>query len=69
MRITKDKLAKLLTDNFARIHRSIIVNLKHIREMQVMDKGDHQVTLLCHQHITLSRHYRNDIKSLVSFTY
>ena len=66
MRVTMDKLEKLLPSNFTRIHRSTIVNLKHIREMQALDTGDYLVTLLNNKRLTLSRRYRDGFKALVS---
>ena len=68
MRITMDKLEKLLPDNFIRIHRSTIVNLGQIREIQVLDTGDYQVTLLDQKNLTLSRRYRDEFKALLSLT-
>jgi len=66
MRITMDKLEKLLPSNFTRIHRSTIVNLKHIQEIQPLDTGDYQVTLHSNKTLTLSRRYREEFKSLLS---
>lgn len=66
MRITMDKLEKLLPGRFARIHRSTIVNLELIREMQAQDTGDYEVTLHNHTKLTLSRRYRDSFKSLLS---
>jgi hypothetical protein len=63
MRITMDKLEKLLPSNFARIHRSTIVNLEQIREIQALDTGDYQVTLLNQKNFTMSRRYRDSFKS------
>lgn len=68
MRITMDKLEKLLPDNFIRIHRSTIANLGQIREIQALDTGDYQVTLLDQKSLTLSRRYRDEFKALLSFT-
>jgi len=65
MRVTMDKLEKLLPDNFARIHRSTIVNLEHIQEMQALDTGDYEVTLRNQSRLTLSRRYRDSFKSLL----
>jgi DNA-binding LytR/AlgR family response regulator len=67
MRITMDKLEKLLPTNFIRIHRSTIVNLDKIQDMQPLDTGDHQVTLHNQTVLTLSRRYREAFKSKVSF--
>jgi len=66
MRITMDKLEKLLPSNFTRIHRSTIVNLEQILEMQALDTGDYEVTLHNHIKLTLSRRYRENFKALVS---
>lgn len=66
MRITMDKLEKMLPSNFTRIHRSTIVNLEHIQEIQPMDCGDHQITLQNGKKLTLSRRYREGFKALLS---
>ena len=66
MRITMDKLEKLLPPSFTRIHRSTIVNLVHIQEVQALDSGDHQVTLRSQKTLTLSRRYREGFKTLLS---
>lgn len=65
MRITMDKLEKLLPANFIRIHRSTIVNLEQIQEIQALDTGDYEVTLRNHLKLTLSRRYRERFKSLL----
>lgn len=66
MRITMDKLEKLLPSNFTRIHRSTIVNLEQIQEIQALDTGDYEVTLRNHIKLTLSRRYRENFKALLS---
>lgn len=66
MRITMEKLEKLLPSNFVRIHRSTIVNLEQIQEIQALDTGDYEVTLHNHLKLTLSRRYRERFKSLLS---
>ncbi len=66
MRITMEKLEKLLPDNFTRIHRSTIVNLEQIQEMQALDTGDYEVTLHNQIKLTLSRRYRENFKALLS---
>lgn len=68
MRITMDKVEKLLPSNFARIHRSTIVNLEHIQEIEPLDTGDYQVTLRNQKKLTLSRRYRERFKTLLSIT-
>lgn len=66
MRITMEKLEKLLPANFTRIHRSTIVNLEQIQEMQALDTGDYEVTLRNQKRLVLSRRYRVGFKALVS---
>jgi hypothetical protein len=68
MRITMDKIEKLLPSNFTRIHRSTIVNLEQIHEIQPLDTGDYQVTLHNKKILTLSRRYREEFKTLLSLT-
>lgn len=63
MRITMEKLIKALPSGFARIHRSTIVNLEHIKEIQPLDTGDYQVTLLNNKNLLLSRRYRDAFKT------
>lgn len=65
MRITMEKLEKLLPANFTRIHRSTIVNLKQIQEIQALDTGDYEVTLHNQIKLTLSRRYRENFKALL----
>lgn len=66
MRITMDKLEKILPADFVRIHRSSIVNLQRVQQVQPLDSGDHEVTLLCGNTLTLSRRYRDNFKNLLS---
>ena len=66
MRITMDKLEKLLPSNFTRIHRSTIVNLEQIQEIQALDMGDYEVRLHNQITLTLSRRYRENFKALLS---
>ena len=68
MRITMDKVEKLLPKNFIRIHRSTIVNLEHIQEIQPLDTGDYQVTLRTRKVLMLSRRYREEFKTSLSLT-
>lgn len=68
MRITMDKIEKLLPSNFTRIHRSTIVNLEYIQEIQPLDTGDYQVTLRNKKILTLSRRYREEFKTLLSLS-
>jgi hypothetical protein len=66
MRITMDKLEKLLPSNFVRIHRSTIINLTQVRDIQPLDTGDYQVNLHNQPNLTLSRRYRENFKALLS---
>lgn len=66
MRITMDKLEKLLPADFIRIHRSSIVNLHQIQEVQPLDSGDHEIRLLSGNRLILSRRYRDNFKNVLS---
>lgn len=68
MRITMDKLEKLLPATFTRIHRSTIINLTQVKEIQALDTGDYQVTLRNHKNLILSRRYRESFKALLSLS-
>jgi two-component system LytT family response regulator len=50
---------------FARIHRSTIVNLNRIREMQQWFSGDYVVILENGTRLRLSRHYRDQVERQV----
>lgn len=66
MRITMDKLEKLLPEDFIRIHRSSIVNLHQIQQVKPLDSGDHEITLHCGRTLILSRRYRENFKNVLS---
>lgn len=51
---------------FARIHRSTIVNLNRVKEMQQWFSGDYVVILDNGTRLRLSRHYRNRVEKQVS---
>jgi two-component system LytT family response regulator len=62
-RETMTKLeAQLNPERFARIHRSTIVNVERIKELQPWFRGDYQVVLRDGQKLTLSRSYRGRLK-------
>ena len=62
-RETMTKLeAQLHPERFARIHRSTIVNVERIKELQPWFRGDYQVVLREGQKLTLSRSYRSRLK-------
>ncbi|WP_331345773.1 LytTR family DNA-binding domain-containing protein [Cellvibrio sp. UBA7661] len=66
MRITMDKLETLLPADFVRIHRSSIVNLHQIQQVQPLDSGDHEITLKAGNTLILSRRYRDSFKRVLS---
>lgn len=51
--------AQLDPQKFVRIHRSAIVNIERIKELQPMFAGDHTVVLENDTRLTLSRTYKN----------
>lgn len=66
MRITMDKLEKRLPENFARIHRSTIVNLNQIKQLEALDSGDYEISLQSGVKLALSRRYRESFRNLHS---
>jgi two-component system LytT family response regulator len=50
---------------FLRVHRSAIVNVKYIKELESRSNGDYDAKLENGQTIRLSRHYRNNWKQLL----
>lgn len=65
LRETMAGLEKLLdAKQFARIHRSQMVNLDRVREIQALDSGDYKVTLQSGLELSLSRRYRDRLNHL-----
>jgi two-component system LytT family response regulator len=60
-----DMEAKLDPDKFMRIHRSTIVNLQRIREVQPWFHGHHRVVLNNGQELKLSRHQKDKLRLLL----
>jgi len=59
-RETMTKLeSQLNPERFARIHRSTIVNVERIKELQPWFRGDYQIVLRDNHKLTLSRNYRS----------
>ena len=56
--------ARLDPKKFVRIHRSTIVNVDHIKELQPLFHGDYVVLLHNGQRVTLSRGYRDKVALL-----
>ncbi len=52
---------------FVRIHRSHVVNIERIRELQPLDNGEWLVILSDGVHLTLSRSYRDDLHARLGF--
>jgi two-component system LytT family response regulator len=60
--------AKLDPARFARIHRSAIVNLDRVRELQPWFRGQHAVILKDGTRLTLSRSLRSRLEELLGHT-
>ena len=56
-----DLVARLDPARFARIHRSVVVNLERIRELQPFFRGDYVVLLEDGTRLRLSRTYREEL--------
>ena len=60
MRSTMNDLQKKLNPKvFARIHRSIIVNLMHVKDCKSLRRGDSLVTLLSGRELVATRNHRD----------
>ncbi|MGB8509385.1 MAG: LytTR family DNA-binding domain-containing protein [Pyrinomonadaceae bacterium] len=55
--------AQLDPKKFIRIHRSAIVNIKSIRELQPWSHGEYRVILHCGTELTLSRSFRERLQA------
>ncbi len=60
----KNLEAALDGDRFVRIHRSIIVNLGHVREIRPWYTGEYIVAMSDRRELTLSRGYRTNLPRL-----
>jgi two-component system LytT family response regulator len=54
--------ARLASDRFVRIHRSVIVNLDRIKELQPFFRGDQVVVLRDGTNLRLSRGYKDNLE-------
>ncbi|MBA2340710.1 MAG: response regulator transcription factor [Pyrinomonadaceae bacterium] len=69
MRETMNNLqAKLDPEKFLRIHRSSLVQIEHIKELQPLFSGDYAVLLHDGTELTLSRSYRDQLLHLFDKT-
>ena len=57
--------SRLEPDRFRRIHRSTIVNVDRIRELQPWFHGDYRVVLENGRELTLSRNYGDRLADLL----
>ena len=60
-----DLLSRLDQQIFKRIHRSTVVNVNRIRQVQRHTKGEFFLHLDCDHSLKASRHYKDVIKSLL----
>lgn len=60
-----DLAAKLDEQRFFRIHRSTIVNVDRVKEIQPFFKGEHIVTLKDGKKLKMSRSYRDKLEALL----
>src|SRR5262245_56182244 len=58
--------AKLDPDKFLRVHRSIIVNLERVKEIQPWFHGDYVIIMQDGAQLTSSRNYREQLRKLLS---
>ena len=57
---------KLDSNNFKRIHRSTIVNLRHIEHVKSLPRGEYILELDCGENLKVSRNYRDALKDYLS---
>lgn len=57
--------SKLDRQKFVRIHRSTIVNIDFVKEMQPLFNGDQCVVMRSDKKLTMSRNYRENLKSIL----
>ena len=57
--------ARLPHDRFLRVHRSTIVNTRHVREAQPFDQGDQLLLLRNGKRITTGRSYRKAVQEFL----
>ncbi len=57
--------AKLNPNQFVRIHRSTIINIDRVKEMHPLFNGDQTVIMKSGKKLTMTRNYREKLKSLL----
>ncbi len=66
MRETMNNLEKQLNPRlFVRIHRSTIVNINQLKELQVWSRGEYRVVMHGGKAFPLSRNYRNRLENIL----
>ncbi len=63
-----DLLGRLDQNIFKRIHRSTVVNVNRIKQVQKHTKGEFFLHLDCDQTLKASRHYRDVIKEIIQLS-
>jgi len=66
LRSTMKELEERLPDNFVRIHRSTIVNLRKVEAVDGLPKGEAQLHIVGGGLLMVSRNYRQAIQGLLS---
>jgi two-component system, LytTR family, response regulator len=61
----QDFLAKLDAKKFIRIHRSTIVNIEQIKDIQPLFKGEYIITLNSGKRLKSSRGYRSELQAML----
>jgi two-component system LytT family response regulator len=64
-----DLLGRLDQNTFKRIHRSTVVNVDRIRQVQRHTKGEYFLHLDCDQTLKASRHYREVVKEILELNH
>ncbi len=54
-------LEKLNNKNFIRIHRSVIIHLLYVKEIQKLGQNDYSVVMKNDQSFKISKSYKNEV--------
>lgn len=54
-----------LPDQFVQVHKSSIINLDHLREMEPRARGTYEITLANGQRVLMSRNYRDQLSDFL----
>lgn len=61
-----DMERRLTSSNFARVHKSFIVNLDKINEITPTESGDFRISMISKAIIPLSRRYRESLEGIIN---